>query len=498
MNTPVTSVQWRIMTRLLPMLALVFAGVLYWLGEDLKGTLYAANLEIARRSGRMAVNAVESSMVLDAQGHGHWDRVAGKVAGVDGTEIQIIGTHGQVLFTTDPDNRGATYRFGDPACSVCHESGSRLASAETAFLHDSTDASYQVFAAPLRNTGECQTCHAKDGPKLGMVYVQQTLEPIHQQVRAAQIGIAVAGAIALLLTLLAVRVLLGRYLGRPLKRLVTGAQAIGSGNLQHRIELSERTELVVLADTLNASTTRLASLQRELVEQERFAAIGETVAGLAHCLKNLLNGLRAGQYVIERGMESNDTEKLQTGWRVLKEGVREVERFTGDMLYCVKERAPEREPIDPNEVMREVVALLQETASDKGIALRTELDDEIGMAELDRVLVYRAILNLATNAIDACVESESANRVLFRSLGTADEIVLTVEDNGIGMSQETQAQLFTRFFSTKGGRGTGLGLSVVKKITEEHGGTLRVVSALGKGSEVHIHLPRTAAPAGQP
>jgi len=479
------------MARLLPMLALIFVGVLYWLGEDLKNTLYSANLEIARRSNMMAVNAVESSMVTNEKAHSQWDRVARKIARDDETEIQIINIRGEVLFSTDPDKRGATYPLDDPSCSVCHENGSRQAATQTAFIHDPRDAPYQVFVAPLSNTGDCQPCHSKDGPKLGMVFVEQTLEPVHQQVRTIQIGIAIAGAIALILTILTIRMLLDRYLDRPLKRLVVGARAIGTGNLQHPIELSERTELAVLADTLNASTERLADLQKERVEQERLAAIGETVAGLAHCLKNILNGLRAGQYVIDRGMEKNDTEKLQTGWWVMKEGVRQVEKLTSDMLYCVKERVPEREPTDPNVVIREVIDLLREMAAEKGVELRAALDEGIGVEALDRTLIYRAILNLVTNAIDACTESESGDLVIIRSQGTPDEIVLTVEDNGIGMSDEIQSRLFTRFFSTKGTGGTGLGLSVVKKIAEEHGGTLWIKSELDQGSEFHIHLPKT-------
>ena len=492
MTARVQSVQWRIMLRLLPVLALILVGVLYWLGEDLKETLYSTNLEIARRSSMMAVNAVELSMVIDGESHSlWWERVAHRVARDNGTEIQIINIRGEVLFSTDPDKRGTTYLLGGPPCSVCHENGSTQASTKTAFIHDPRDAApYQAFVAPLSNTGDCRTCHLEDGPKLGMVLVQQALAPVYEQVRAIQIGIAIAGAVALILTILTIRMLLGRYLGRPLKRLVASAQAIGTGNLQHTIELSERTELAVLADTLNTSMERLADLQKELVEQERLAAIGETVAGLAHCLKNTLNALRAGQYVIDRGMERNDIEKLQTGWRVMMEGVREVEELTVDMLYCTKERTPEFELTDPNEVIREVIDLLREMAAGKGVELRAALDEGIGVAALDRTMVYRAILNLATNAIDACTESESGDLVILRSQGTPDEVVLAVEDNGIGMSDEIQSRLFTRFFSTKATGGTGLGLPVVKKVAEEHGGALRVESELGKGSEFHIHLPR--------
>lgn len=496
MTTRAASVQWRIMSRLLPMLAMIFAAVMYWLSWSLREDLYAANLEIARRSGMMAVNAVESSMLIGEEGHTEWTHIAPKIARDDGTEIHIVDITGRVRFSTDPARRGVTYGLTDAPCSVCHESGSRQAFTETAFVRSSRDAPHQVFAAPLRNTGECRACHTQGGAKLGMVMVQQTLAPIHEQVRRVQIGIALAAAAALALTVLTVRLLLGRHLDRPLKRLVEGARAIGTGDLQHTVELPEPAELAVLADTLNASTARLAGMQRELVEHERLAAVGEAVAGLAHCLKSILNGLRAGQYVIDRGLERNDTGKLRTGWRVMQAAVREVEGLTSDMLYCVRERVAERVPTDPNEVITEVVELLRERASQSGVDLRSDLDEDIGVGALDRVLIYRAVLNLAANAIDACTETATGNLVVLHSRGTVDEIVLSVEDNGIGMSTETQAQLSTRFFSTKGGSGTGLGVRVVSKIVEEHGGTLHIESTLGEGSRFSMRFPRTAREPG--
>ena len=109
----------------------------------------------------------------------------------------------------------------------------------------------------------------------------------------------------------------------------------------------------------------------------------------------------------------------------------------------------------------------------------------------DRDTIYRAILNLVTNAIDACTESESGDSVVVRTRSETDRIVLTVEDNGIGMSEEIRSRLFRRFFSTKAGKGTGLGLPVVRKIVEEHGGNVEVESEPGHGSAFHLYLPRS-------
>ncbi len=491
MSAGVASVQWRILARLLPMLALIFIGVLVLLGRHLTEVLHSVNLELARRSSVAVVYAVQAAMVTPGGGHSVWDRIVERIPRHEETKIEIVNTVGKVLFSTDPADRDITHRLSDSPCNVCHENGSLQPSVESAFLREPGDESYQVFAAPLRNAEDCRICHYAEGQKLGMVLVRQSLQPIQKQVQTVQIALAVVGGIVLLLTLLATRLLLGRYLNRPIKRLVAGAKAIGASDFQHTIELPAHTELTVLADTLNQSTSRLSGLQRELVENERLAAIGQTVAGLSHTLKNVLNGLRAGQYVIDGALERGDQEKLRTGLRVMKISIRRVERLIFDMLYYVKERVPRREPVDPNEIIREVIEELGELARDQGVELRAEVDEGVGTEALDRTCIYRAMVDLVTNAIDACTESESGNLVVLKSRATADQIVLTVEDNGVGMSDEVISKLHSRFFSTKGARGTGLGLHVVKKITEEHGGTVKVDSVLGKGTAFHIRLQRS-------
>jgi signal transduction histidine kinase len=113
-------------------------------------------------------------------------------------------------------------------------------------------------------------------------------------------------------------------------------------------------------------------------------------------------------------------------------------------------------------------------------------------------VIFRAIVDLLTNAIDACTESESGNLVILRSRGQPDEIVLTVKDNGIGMTEEVMSKVYSRFFSTKAAGGTGLGLHVVKKITEEHGGTVEIDSVPGAGAAFHLHLPRSVDDDGEP
>jgi signal transduction histidine kinase len=644
------------MAWLLPLLALVFAAVMFWLSTVPRDALYANNLDIVRRASRAVVGATEASM-LDAQGDHPWDWLKPRIATQEGNWIRIVGAQGRLAFSNQPTEAEAAPDLADPSCAPCH-AGNPDPLPATAIVPGPGGDHFQVLATPLPNRDACRVCHEGREPNVGIVLVGQSVEPIHRVVRTVWIGIAVAGVVALLLTLLTTRVVLGRLLGRPLQKLVTGARSIGAGDLGQPIDLGERTELTVLADALNLSTSRLAEMihrverqrdefqtlyhftdqisrairpeerrlravelatqflgaecvlvqadyqpesqtgqgtitlreadgfedqpfrfgpdsqqgvppflsriierwlkgefddttmlkegwivgypvqreggrhlgllllpaahsgetegeppdpdlvralcshiaiaiefsgmQTELVGQERLAAIGETIAGLAHCLKNALNALRAGLFITDRALEKDDQNKLRRGWGITKVGIRQIEGLSLDMLYYVKDRKPERAPIDPNAVVGEVIDLLGEMASEKGVQLRADLDERVGNELLDRTTIYRAILNLVTNAIDACTESETGNLVTVRTRSEPDEIVLTVEDNGVGMTEDVRFRLFTRFFTTKAGKGTGLGLAVVKKIVEEHGGTVEVESEPGRGASFHIRLPRSS------
>jgi signal transduction histidine kinase len=279
--------------------------------------------------------------------------------------------------------------------------------------------------------------------------------------------------------------------GRRLGLLLTPAQDESSSTDGR--PTAANPEVVQAFRTHLAIALELSELQRERIQQERLAAIGETVAGLSHCLKNTLNGLRGGAYIVESGMQREDPRTIARGWNILKDGIRSIESLSLDMLYYAGEHIPQREPVSPNRIVEEVVDLLRESALSQGVELRTELDARMEKVPLDRVGIYRVILNLAANAVDACIECETGNTVTLRSSLGPEAVTVAVEDNGIGMTEFTKRRIFERFFTTKSSKGTGLGLAVVKKIIDEHGGTIEVESTPGEGSTFSIRIPREPA-----
>jgi signal transduction histidine kinase len=164
-----------------------------------------------------------------------------------------------------------------------------------------------------------------------------------------------------------------------------------------------------------------------------------------------------------------------------------------DLLNYAKEREPEYQLCDPNRPALEVHDLMVSRAGELGVTLKMDPARNLPEAWFDPEGIHRVLLNLVTNAIDACTDISCASKtheVTLRTLklqGWAVEY--QVSDNGCGMDEETKNKVFHIFFSTKGSRGTGLGLMIAKKIVDEHGGVIDLTSERGKGTIFMVRLP---------
>ena len=233
---------------------------------------------------------------------------------------------------------------------------------------------------------------------------------------------------------------------------------------------------------------------RQLLQAERLAAIGQTVTTLAHAIKNIIGGLSGGMFVVEKGRELHNEQYLDQGWQMLKGNVAKIKNLALDLLNYAKEREPDFKLCDPNEPAKQVFDLMVCRANDCGVALKMELSSNLDYTLLDPEGISSCLLNLVSNALDACLDLECVNQsleVAIRSLkvdGWAVEY--QVADNGCGMDDETRTKVFNNFFSTKGSRGTGLGLMITRKLITEHGGVIELASEKGKGTTFFIRLPR--------
>ena len=191
------------------------------------------------------------------------------------------------------------------------------------------------------------------------------------------------------------------------------------------------------------------------IQAERLAAVGQTIATLSHHIKNILQGLRGGGYLVEMGLNEKDDQIIRRGWGIVEKNQAKIYNLVMDMLSFSKDREPALETADLNETVGDVVELMQSRALELGVALAWEPSKELPPVQID-----------------------------------GDDVVrINVTDNGVGINEADVASIFQVFASTKGSRGTGLGLPVSQKIVREHGGRIVVTSQPGQGSQFTIELP---------
>ena len=239
--------------------------------------------------------------------------------------------------------------------------------------------------------------------------------------------------------------------------------------------------------------TEIKKLEKELVQSERLAAVGQTISGLAHHIKNILIGLKGGSYVVDIGFKRNNIDKLKDGWQTIKNNINRTSDLVQNLLAYSKERKPEFKPCNPNEIVEDVVTLVKEYAKKKNVNIMFDTQFQITDVIMDPETIHRSLLNLVSNSVDACLDVEDADREMRIQLNAFYEnknmFCIEVCDNGAGMSKEEKENLFTPFYSTKGIKGTGLGLLVTGKLIEEHQGTIDVSSTLGEGTCFTLKIP---------
>jgi signal transduction histidine kinase len=267
------------------------------------------------------------------------------------------------------------------------------------------------------------------------------------------------------------------------------------------VALKRAVERIEMREKLRHYTENLESLveekSRRLVQAERLAAMGETVAGLAHAIKNIAGGLRGGAFVVEQGLSLDNAHYLHQGWQMVKGNVARIQQLSLDLLNIAKPGLPAFRQVDPNQPLRDVHQLIQPQAGQYGIELVLSVAPDAAPVAMDPEGIHRCLLNLVTNAVDACTQSASvisSPKIEMACTMVAGGIEYHVSDNCGGMSESTRKRLFQGFFTTKGSRGTGIGLMLVRKIIEAHHGRIEVESEPGCGSRFVIRLPSGPCP----
>jgi signal transduction histidine kinase/pSer/pThr/pTyr-binding forkhead associated (FHA) protein len=227
-----------------------------------------------------------------------------------------------------------------------------------------------------------------------------------------------------------------------------------------------------------------------MLQAERLAAIGQAIAALSHHIKNILQGLRSGSEILKMGLADKNDDLVQQGWKIVEKNQGKIYDMVMEMLSFSKEREPAIEETDLNRIVHDVLELVQVRAQEKGVKLERRLAEDLPKVPADAEGIHRAMLNVVSNALDAIEERKNPQLGVLTTLENDGQWVrIVVIDNGPGIPPEKQPDIFRPFVSSKGSKGTGLGLAVSRKILREHGGDILIQSQPGKGSKFILRLP---------
>jgi len=243
---------------------------------------------------------------------------------------------------------------------------------------------------------------------------------------------------------------------------------------------------VVQAMEMSTDITEIRRLQDHLT------SLGIMLGSMSHGVKGMLTSLDGGIYRLESGLKKDDRERVDAATRTLKAMIGRVKKMVLDILYYAKSRELETEKVDAAGFLRDTAAMGEAKADAACVEFASDVPDNLGEMDVDTAAMSAALVNFLENGVDA-VECRENGRVELAARRERGALVVTVSDNGLGMDRETREKIFTLFFSSKGKKGTGIGLFISNQTIERHGGSISVDSAPDRGSTFTITLPDRAA-----
>ncbi len=245
---------------------------------------------------------------------------------------------------------------------------------------------------------------------------------------------------------------------------------------------------IVQVMEMSTDVTRMHELQDHLV------SLGLMISSVSHGVKGLLTGMDGGLYILDAGIGNENLDDIREGRNIIRTTAERIKTAVLDILFYAKERALDWQAVDVHAFAEDAAMTINSRLKGTDITFHTEYGEDLGDMDMDVEAVRSALINILNNAVDACLADIRKDRhaIVFSTFAddVEAEVVFDITDNGTGMAKDTMDNLFTLFFSTKGKKGTGLGLFITEKIVKQHGGRIAVTTTPNQGSHFRITLPR--------
>jgi signal transduction histidine kinase/CheY-like chemotaxis protein len=226
--------------------------------------------------------------------------------------------------------------------------------------------------------------------------------------------------------------------------------------------------------------------------EDRLSSLGLMVSSISHGIKGILTGLDGGLYLLSSGLSKHEPGKTAEGLEIVGQMVDRIRDMVLNILYYAKDRALDWKRINANQFAADLIAMVQSRFQNQSIEFEQRIGTSLGEFEVDATVAITALTNIIENAIEACVEDPSgrSHRIIFGVDQDDKNIIFDIRDNGVGMDDEIRENIFNLFYSSKGKKGTGLGLFITRNIIQQHGGTIEVDSSFGQGTHFRVIMPK--------
>jgi signal transduction histidine kinase len=373
----------------------------------------------------------------------------------------------------------------------------------TPFKSEDTGHRSFCMVEPIENEPQCRRCHSPEKEVLGVLDVCLSMEETERKIEENRFLMLSFTGLAIVLCSMFISFLLNRFVSAPVARLARTMAAVSGGSLEARAEERGGEELGSLARSFNEMVGRLAEAQeelerlhhRQLARADRLASLGEMAAGIAHEIKNPLAGIYGSSQVLSREFPEGDPRREVV--EEMMELVRRLDNTIKDLLNFARYTEPSFAKANLNDVIDKVLFLVQQIREGKRAVFLREYDPAMPEVEMDPEQVKQVFLNLVLNALQA---GEGGVTVTVRTYSEVPAdvpdvkhrgryVMASVTDDGPGIPPDKVGKIFHPFFTTKE-TGTGLGLSMTRKILDMHDGWITVATAPGRGATFTVFLPK--------
>ena len=418
----------------------------------------------------------------------------GALPGVE--KLRVFDEDGRILYSAKLSEIG---KLTDELDYAVYRSSER----STPFQSAATGHRSFCMVEPIENEAKCLRCHRKDIETLGVLDVCLSMEETEKNIEFNRVLILSFTGLAIVLTSGLTSILLRRFVSTPVAKLVRTMESVEAGKLDGRVEIRTADELGRLGNSFNEMIRKLSDAQdelekfhhRQLARADRLASLGEMAAGIAHEIKNPLAGIYGAAQVLSGEFPEGDPKReiLDEMMALMKR----LDQTIRDLLNFSRYTEPQFSMVNLNEVIDKVLFLVKQIPEGKRATIGREFDPGMPEIEADQEQIKQVFLNLVLNALQA--SPEGCNLTVRTHSEIPPEVpdvkirsrfvMATVADDGPGIPADRIGKIFQPFFTTKES-GTGLGLSMTRKILDLHDGWITAASQEGKGATFTVFLPK--------